>query len=152
MSRITRADPQDAEALAGILGDWLGATAWMPKLHSAAENRAFLGRMIGEQEVFVLRDAKSLSGFMALERGEARSATITALYLTPQARNHGFGKALVDLAKTQAETLTLWTFQANHQAQRFYLREGFAESRRTAGDNEENLPDIQFVWHAKAPS
>ncbi|MEO5621323.1 MAG: GNAT family N-acetyltransferase, partial [Cypionkella sp.] len=94
---------------------------------------------------------KSLSGFMALERGEARSATITALYLTPQARNRGLGKALLDRAKAEAERLTLWTFQANHQAQRFYLREGFAESRRTAGDNEENLPDIQFVWHAKAP-
>ncbi len=89
---------------------------------------------------------------MALERGAAGSATITALYLAPPARNRGLGKALLDLAKTEAERLTLWTFQANHQAQRFYQREGFAESRRTAGENDENLPDIQFVWQAKATS
>lgn len=152
MSRIARAKPQDAEALAEILGEWLGATAWMPKLHSAAENREFLGRMIGEQEVYVVHDGESLSGFMALDPGEARRATITALYLAPQARNRGLGKALLDRAKTEAETLTLWTFQANHQAQRFYLREGFAEARRTAGANEENLPDIQFIWHEKAAS
>lgn len=152
MTAIARAEPQDAEGLAEILADWLGSTTWMPKLHSAAETRAFLHQMIATQEVFVLRDAEKLSGFMALEPGAAGSATITALYLAPQARSRGLGKALLDLAKTEAATLTLWTFQANHQARRFYLREGFAEARRTAGENDENLPDIQFVWQAKATS
>lgn len=152
MTAVARAEPQDAQVLAEILDDWLGATSWMPKLHSAAETCAFLGRLIETQEVFVLRDAEKLSGFMALERGAAGSATITALYLAPPVRNRGLGKALLDLAKTEAERLTLWTFQANHQAQRFYQREGFAESRRTTGENDENLPDIQFVWQAKATS
>lgn len=44
----------------------------------------------------------------------------------------------------------LWTFVANTGAQSFYRREGFAEMRRTDGDNEEHLPDILYRWQPEA--
>jgi putative acetyltransferase len=44
------------------------------------------------------------------------------------------------------DRLSLWTFQANEGARRFYAREGFAEVRMTEGDNEEGLPDVLLEW------
>ena len=70
-----------------------------------------------------------------------------ALYLLPEACGQGIGKALLDRAKGEAGPLELWTFQANTGAQRFYLREGFVEARRTDGaENDEGLPDIFYTW------
>ncbi|MCF8469656.1 MAG: hypothetical protein K9G30_02600 [Parvibaculum sp.] len=43
---------------------------------------------------------------------------------------------------------SLWTFQANLGARRFYERHGLNEARRTGGtENEEKLPDILYEWH-----
>jgi hypothetical protein len=41
---------------------------------------------------------------------------------------------------------SLWTFQANLGARRFYERHGCRQVRRTDGDNEENLPDILYEY------
>ena len=61
------------------------------------------------------------------------------------------GRRLLRAAMAQSPRLWLWTFQANTGAQRFYLREGFAEIRRTDGaGNDEGLPDIQYSWPAEA--
>ena len=47
--------------------------------------------------------------------------------------------------KTEALDLS-----ANLAAQRFYLREGFVEKKRTDGQrNSEGLPDIEYHWHAQ---
>ena len=61
----------------------------------------------------------------------------------------GAGKALLDAAKAAAPRLILRTFAANTRAQKFYRREGFAETGRGGGaDNEEGLPDIAYEWRA----
>ena len=55
----------------------------------------------------------------------------------------GIGAALIAAAKAaRPEGLLLWTFVANEGARRFYAREGFVESGRTEGENEEGLPDV----------
>jgi GNAT superfamily N-acetyltransferase len=81
-------------------------------------------------------------GFLARERDE-----VLALYLAPEVRGRGVGKALLDAAKERRERLTLWVFQRNAGALRFYAREGFAEVERTDGArNDERLPDVRMVW------
>ncbi len=81
-------------------------------------------------------------GFLAREGEE-----VLALYLAPEARGRGVGKALLDAAKAGRERLTLWAFQRNAAALRFYAREGFAEVERTDGaGNEAGLPDVRLVW------
>lgn len=81
-------------------------------------------------------------GFLALE-GEK----IHALYVAPGWTGRGIGRHLLDRAKALSPRLRLWAFEANHGAQNFYLREGFAEIRRTDGaGNDEGLRDIQFAW------
>ncbi len=140
--RLAPARPRDAGTLARILSDWVRETAWMPNLHTPAETREFLARLIRDSEVLTLRDWRGPQGFLA-RKGEM----IHALYLRPRARGRGFGKALLDRAKAESPQLTLWAFQANAAARRFYLREGFAEIEETDGaGNDEKLPDVRLTW------
>jgi hypothetical protein len=66
------------------------------------------------------------------------------------APSHNAGAGSLLLAKAKAELpqgFSLWTFQANLGARRFYERHGLTETRRTRGaDNEECLPDILYEW------
>jgi hypothetical protein len=64
------------------------------------------------------------------------------------AHNAGAGSLLLAKAKqVRPQGFSLWTFQANLGARRFYERHGLSEARRTDGaQNEENLPDILYEW------
>lgn len=138
---IDVARPEDAAAMAQVLGGWIAATPWMPRLHTPAEELWFCGHLIETCEVFVIR-APDLGGFLARRGNE-----IPALYLTPASRGQGQGKALLDRAKQGRDRLELWSFQANPRAVVFYRREGFVEDHRTAGEgNAEKLPDIHLIW------
>jgi hypothetical protein len=49
--------------------------------------------------------------------------------------------------------LSLWTFQSNLGARRFYEAHGFVAQGGTTGDNEEQAPDIHYQWRpAVTPS
>ena len=141
--RLRGAVPDDAPALARILGDWVRETGWMPVLHSREEDLGFVATLIEGIEVTVAGDGVPL-GFLARDGEEVR-----AIYLAPEARGRGLGRALLDHAKGRSPRLGLWVFQANARAIAFYLREGFRVERRTDGlRNEEGLPDIRMVWEA----
>ncbi len=138
----------DAGQMGEILHGFYRETAWMPELYSGAETIAFCGVMIDRGWVTVAEAEGVVTGFLARDGAE-----ICALYLKPEACGHGIGKRLLDDAKAQlrkedrALHLSLWTFQANTGAQRFYQREGFAEVQRSDGArNEEGLPDIEYLW------
>lgn len=134
----------DAEALGGILSDWIDATPWMPRIRGRDEVRAHVADLIGTGRVLVLRDGTRARGFLFEEGGH-----IGALYLAPGIRGRGAGKRLLDRVKADCDRLDLWTFAANTGARRFYAREGFREVERSEGDNAEGLPDIRMVWQRK---
>jgi GNAT superfamily N-acetyltransferase len=73
---------------------------------------------------------------------------LSQLYLDPDWRGRGIGDRFVALAKERSpQGLSLWTFQVNKPAHRFYERHGFVEAERTDGsDNEEREPDVRYVW------
>lgn len=141
MIRLSDARPADAPALARILGDWVAETDWMPRLHSAEEDARFLGHLIATQTVRVAWRGDQPQGFLS-----RAGAEISALYVARAARGQGIGARL--LAGAMAEPrLTLWTFQANAGARRFYRRHGFVEIEQTSGEgNEERLPDVRLEW------
>lgn len=90
----------------------------------------------------VARKEDRILGFLSRDKRK-----VHALYVSHYARGQGVGKALLDHAKTASDSLSLYTFQNNTGAQRFYLREGFAEIFRTDGaGNDEGLPDICYEW------
>jgi GNAT superfamily N-acetyltransferase len=141
---IRAACPSDAPALAAILNAWIDATPWMPRVHSPeAVLRFYETQILPSRRVRVAGDPPR--GFLALDEADG---CVTALYLSPEARGRGLGGTLLDDAKAGRRALHLWTFEKNAGARRFYAREGFAETDRTPGRNEEGLPDIRLAWRA----
>lgn len=147
MSAILRAaQPTDAGATGDILWRYLSETSWMPQLYTAAETISFCGLMIDRGWVTVATVNDRIEGFIACSETE-----IQALYLNPKVVGKGIGKLLLNEAKRRSERLDLWAFQAASDAQGFYLCQGFVETDRTDGArNDENLPDIHYVWTRRA--
>ncbi|MER6060941.1 GNAT family N-acetyltransferase [Streptomyces sp. NPDC001792] len=88
-------------------------------------------------------DGDGIVGLMVLNR-----ELLSQLYLDPEWRGRGIGDRFVALAKERSPGgLTLWTFQVNKPAHRFYERHGFAAVEFTDGSgNEEREPDVRYVW------
>lgn len=136
---IRRATPQDAESLGAILADWVDSTPWMRRVHPKGSELGFLQELIADTTVYCLED---LRGFLSLQ-----GSFVRAFYLAPSARRQGYGATLLDRAKAERGHLSLWCFQANTDALRFYEKQGFQEVTRTDGtDNEEQLPDVGLRW------
>lgn len=138
----------DVPALAAMLGAWVRDCGWMPVLHSAEEDAAFVQRLVRSHQVRVARagDGAPL-GFLARRLGD-----IAAFCVRADRRGQGIGGALMAEAMAQEDRIALWTFAANTGALAFYARHGFAEVERTEGSgNEEGLPDVRMIWR-KAPA
>ncbi len=145
MTHLRKARSTDAGKIGAILSEFTRTTEWMPPLHTGAEDIAHAGRLIDRGVVTVAERDGMVVGFAACDDGD-----LDALYVAANARGQGVGSALLDHLKSAHDTLTLWTFQANQRAQKFYVRHGFAEIERTDGaGNDETLPDIRYTWQRK---
>ncbi|MBI1238968.1 MAG: GNAT family N-acetyltransferase [Alphaproteobacteria bacterium] len=84
-------------------------------------------------------------GFIAMAPG-----WIHHLYVLPDYQRCGTGTALLTAAKRADEAsrgLSLWTFQANTAARRFYEHHGFVAVEKTDGSrNEEGASDVRYDW------
>ncbi len=135
----------DMPACARILNDWIDATEWMPRVHPHEDvERHYRQDVFPNRTVYFAENPdREAAGFLAL----SDDSYITAFYIDEKFRNAGLGASLLGKAKALSpQGLKLWTFVENRNAQRFYQREGFREELRTAGDNEEGLADILYVW------
>jgi GNAT superfamily N-acetyltransferase len=76
------------------------------------------------------------------------------LYIDASATNRGVGTRMVEVAKRELTALQvqLWTFQSNTGARRFYERHAFVAVQTTDGDNEEQAPDVRYVWRREEPA
>ncbi|MCK0126844.1 GNAT family N-acetyltransferase [Gelidibacter sp. F2691] len=139
---IARASTSDIPAIANILSGWNAATPWLPRVHSRASEKGFAQMLVERGWTSVVRTEGQVLGFLSRENRK-----VHALYVAPHARGAGVGKMLLDQSKAVRDTLSLFTFQENDGAQRFYMREGFFEVFRTDGSgNDEGLPDICYEW------
>lgn len=146
MAHLRAAQPTDAGATGNILWTYLSESNWIPQLYTAAETIGFCGTMIERGWVTVATGKGQVEGFIARDK-----AKVHALYVTGKIMGHGVGKQLLNDAKSQSEMLDLWAFQGATETQSFYLRQGFVEQERTDGaGNDENLPDIHYLWTRKA--
>ncbi|MDO8837645.1 MAG: GNAT family N-acetyltransferase [Parvibaculum sp.] len=145
--QIRRADDDDWQEVARVFIAARAGMAYLPKLHSDADTRLFIHRVVRRSAVWLAVRGDALLGFAALEPG-----WLHHLYVDPAAQNAGAGSALLEKAKAELPGgFSLWTFQANLGARRFYERHGLKETRRTNGaDNEEGLPDILYEWTGQA--
>jgi len=147
MSRpvIRRADTRDAPAVAELwLQSYRAALPTVRLVHTDDQVRSWIrGVVIERQETWVICVGDEIAGMMALNGDH-----IDQFYLAPSRRGQGLGDLLIAHAKTlRPEGLSLWTFQVNEAAVRFYARHQFRETARTDGlQNEEQEPDIRMEW------
>jgi putative acetyltransferase len=75
---------------------------------------------------------------------------IDQLYVLPEAQGRGIGARLLAVAKSTYPALSLWTFQRNIAARRFYEKHGFLVVDESDGaGNEEKEPDVLYKWEAR---
>jgi len=112
-------------------------------LHTPDEDRVFFETVVfGECSVRGAFSEDELVGVMAL-----RDRWIDQLYVLPEMQGQGIGRQLLRIAQTEQSELSLWTFQRNQLARRFYERNGFVAVEHTDGSaNEEREPDVRYYW------
>ena len=148
---IRQANASDAAALAEIFIRVRAQMTYLPRLHTDEETRQFIAHVVETDAVWVATDDETkldrITGFAAIHDAPEK-IWLDHLYIAPIAQGLGHGTALLDKVKTQRpQGFSLWTFQQNQGARRFYERHGLTLARLTDGrDNEEKLPDALYVW------
>ncbi|GLP68460.1 histone acetyltransferase [Streptomyces sp. TUS-ST3] len=142
---IRRATAADASAAAEVyLRSFTAVLPTVTRPRSDDEVRAYIRDVVVPlRETWVAVAEEQVVGLMVLA-----DDLLSQLYLDPDWRGRGIGDRFVALAKERSpQGLSLWTFQVNKPAHRFYERHGFVEAERTDGsDNEEREPDVRYVW------
>ena len=141
---LRRATPADAAAVAEVFLDTFHATYAFPLAHTDDEVRGWVrDELIPRSETWVAVVDGRVVGMLVVAPG-----WVEQLYVEPAHHGRGIGSRLLDLAKTRSrEGLTLWTFQVNDRARRFYERHGFVAVELTDGSgNEELQPDVRYEW------
>ncbi|MFG2987213.1 GNAT family N-acetyltransferase [Streptomyces sp. NPDC048258] len=137
---LRRASDTDARAAADVwLRSFAAALPTVRCAHDEAEVRDWFARVLVPQyETWVAVTGSNVVGLLVLNGWELKQ-----LYLDPAWRGRGLGDQFMALAKKQRpDGLTLWTFQVNEAAHRFYERHGFIAVQRTDGlRNDEREPD-----------
>jgi len=144
--RITAAQPSDATTIAQLIGDLLqeimaaiGTQAFTFSLdETAGRTRSWLED--GSYTVLLARDGDRLIGLLALSECRAlyaggRFGIIPELYVCPDQRSQGVGRALVEEAKQRARSkgwtrleVTTPPLPQFERALLFYERQGFSRS------------------------
>lgn len=119
------------------------AMSYIPRLHTPEEDRGYYGELFSRHEIWVAEDGDHVVGFAVLGHEE-----LVQIHVEAEAQSRGIGAALFRRAmERRPEGFTLWTFQKNDGARRFYERHGCRVLKLTDGaGNEEREPDVQYGW------
>jgi len=115
-----------------------------PLVHADHDVRTWFREAVWPRhELWIADTDRTVVGLLVLDGGQ-----VDHLYVAPSQAGRGIGSALLDKAKSlRPRGLTLWVFQSNVDARRFYRRHGFVERARTNGSgNEERSPDVRYAW------
>jgi len=146
MTKVTmrRATADDAIEVADVQITSFSATYDFPMVHTAEEVRGWVKDvLLPGTESWVAESGGMVVGFMSLT-----DEWLDQLYLRPGCTGQGIGSRLVALAQERRPNgLSLYTFQVNVGARRFYERHGFqAVELNDGSNNEEGQPDVRYAW------
>ena len=141
--RLRRGEPDDIPSIARLLRSTYDRMPYIPRLHTPAEDLAYVTGLFAEHEVWVAGDDDAVLGFTILAADQ-----LLQIHVEPAEQNKGIGGRLLDEAKRRRPAgFSLWVFQKNEGARRFYERHGLELVQLTDGqDNEEREPDAQYAW------
>jgi GNAT superfamily N-acetyltransferase len=149
---LRRAEPADSSAVAGLYTAARVAAVPMmpPAMHTAEEDRAWFAAQMArpDLELWVAERDGELLGYAMLT-----PVWLDHLFIRPDATGGGVGSVLLDLVKSlRPDGFSLWVFESNSGARRFYARHGLVELERTDGSgNEERAPDVRMAWPGSDP-
>lgn len=123
-----------------ILTDWVDELTWAGEDDDHDTIVAIWTRIFATEHVWVAENQGHIIGFCS--RG---NDNISGLHVTQEARNQGLGKCLLDHAKKDRSWITVWAYELNVDALRFYKREGLVEVSREVEEGS-NLIDIEHRW------
>ena len=139
--RCRPATRADAVACAKIIREWGAETQWMSPLDDLQPMADSWRDLLGSDTAWVAETEARVVGFCVRE-----ADNITGLYVASGSRNSGIGKALLDLAKSNRESITVWAYEKNERARKFYRREGFVEVGREL-DEEDERSELIYIEH-----
>jgi GNAT superfamily N-acetyltransferase len=145
---IRRGSVVDGDAIGRIFVRTRDAMSYLPRIPDG--DRARIGGWIAARhQVWVAEEQGRVLGFAGLSPG-----WLDHLYVDSDYQGRGLGSMLVQHVKTlEPELLSLWVFQKNTGARRFYERHDFRLEQLTDGlANMEREPDALYVWRPVAPA
>lgn len=142
---ITQYNPKYAEQTVKMWRDSKEQAIGQKEIHSFENHVYFLNTILPKQfQINLALIDDKVVGMIAFNETE-----ISQLYIHTDYQGMGIGQSLLDKVKViSSGRLTLYTFEVNENAQRFYEKNGFKIIGR-GHENEENLPDIQYEWISK---
>jgi GNAT superfamily N-acetyltransferase len=147
--RLRRGEERDADELARIQRACYSRMTYLPPIPSPDEYRRFAAAiLLPNQEVWIAEDEDGgvVGWFSLTER------SLEHIYVDPERQNAGLGTEMLQaVMERMPKGFSLWTFQKNEGARRFYERHGLDAVEFTDGrDNMEREPDVRYEW-APAP-
>ncbi len=130
----------DVVACIDILRDWADETPWMAELDELEPMQNFWRDLFKTNLVWVAELEDRIVGFCTRD-----DDNIGALYVAPEMRSTGIGKSLLDMAKADRDWISVWAYEKNKQALKFYRREGLIEISREI-ESDSNLMNIEHRW------
>src|SRR4029453_15242022 len=143
--RLRRGEERDADELARIKHACYSRMTYLPPIPTLEEYGRFVRAiLLPNQEVWVAEDDEQrVVGWFSLTKG-----SLEHIYVDPEPQNHGLGaEVLAAVIERMPDGFSLWTFQKNEGARRFYERHGLDAVEFTDGsDNMEREPDVRYEW------
>jgi L-amino acid N-acyltransferase YncA len=150
---IRRARPDESEAAADLLWDVRAQSlevGAIPKgIHPHDDVRRWMRDVVfARHDVWIAELDGAAVALLVLRRPD----WIEHIYIERSTTGQGLGSRLIEVAKSElpGDQIQLWTFQSNTGARRFYERHGFVAVATTDGDNEEQAPDVRYLWRRDA--
>jgi ribosomal protein S18 acetylase RimI-like enzyme len=142
--RLRRGEARDADELGRIKHACYSRMTYLPPIPTIDEYRRHVREdLLPAQDVWVAEDEGRVVGWWSMTEG-----SLEHIYVDPELQNRGLGSAmLAKVMELMPDGFSLWTFQKNVGARRFYERHGFRAVELTDGSgNMEREPDVRFEW------
>ncbi|MCM3781871.1 GNAT family N-acetyltransferase [Neobacillus mesonae] len=140
--KVVKYNPKYAELTVEMWRDSKERAIGQAEIHSFENHLYFINHILSEQyQIDLAIIDEKVVGMIAYSKTE-----ISQLYIHIDYQGNGIGQTLLNKAKAQASgNLTVYTFEVNKNARKFYEKNGF-EIMGRGHENEENLPDILYEW------